>query len=45
MKDGRTDDERGRVLAATELARRFHEIYARLAPTLGEEAHTESAVP
>ncbi len=45
MKDGRADDERGRVLAATELARRFHETYAGLAPAFGEDAHTERAVP
>ncbi len=45
MKVGRADDERGRVLAAMELARRFHEIYARLAPAFGEDAHTERAAP
>ncbi len=45
MNNGRTNDEQGRVLAAMELARRFHETYARLAPTFAEEAHTESAVP
>ncbi|MGI8688805.1 MAG: hypothetical protein ACR2M3_09530 [Thermomicrobiales bacterium] len=44
MKNGRANDEQGRVLAAMELARRFHDTYARLAPTFGEEAHTESEV-
>jgi len=45
MKNRRADDEHGRVLAAMELARRFHETYARLAPAFGGETQTESAVP
>ncbi len=45
MKDGRADDEQGRVRAAMELARRFHETYARLAPAFGDATRTESAVP
>ncbi len=45
MNNGRADGEHGRILAAMELARRFHETYARLAPAFREEARTESAVP
>ena len=45
MKNQRGDDEQGRVLAAMELARRFHETAARLAPAFGEETGNESAVP
>ncbi len=42
MKSDPTDDEHGRALTAMELARRFHETYARLAPAFGEEARIES---
>lgn len=45
MNDRLADGEKGRILAAMELARRFHETYARLAPAFGEETRDESAVP
>jgi len=45
MKNWRADDEHGRALTAMELARRFHEIYARLAPAFGEATVNQSPVP